>query len=74
MRSQNLQQKEIVISKRAGNIAMLLAAAGSVVEWLFGVNWLFTDIMHATVVIVLMFVLYIAGVAIDAAINKEDGK
>lgn len=66
-----MQQKEIVISKRARNIAMLLAAAGYVVEWLFGASWLFTDIMHAAAVIVLVFVLYIVGVAIDAAVNKE---
>jgi uncharacterized membrane protein len=66
-----MQQREIVINKRAGNIALLLATLGYVVEWVFGVHWLFSSIAHAIAMLVLVIVLYLVGVAIDAATSKE---
>nr|DAP03985.1 MAG TPA: hypothetical protein [Caudoviricetes sp.] len=66
-----MQQREIVINKRAGNIALLLATLGYVVEWVLGVHWLFSSIAHAIAMLVLVVVLYLVGVAIDAATSKE---
>lgn len=66
-----MQQREIVINKRAGNIALLLATLGYVVEWALGVHWLFGSIAHAIAMLVLVIVLYLVGIAIDAATSKE---
>lgn len=64
-------QKEIVINKRAGKIAILIAAVGYVVEWITGVYWLFSSFFHAIAVMVLMVVLYVIGGMVDANIKKR---
>lgn len=64
-----MEQKEIVINKRAFHIGLTVVAIAALVEWVFGFDGIFSKTMTVVVAVVVIGLSYLAGVFIDALIN-----
>lgn len=68
-------QKEVVINKRALHIGLSLVAVAALIEWMFGVDGIFSKSMGVVVAVVILALSYVVGVLIDHAIgDKESDK
>lgn len=67
-----MEQKEVVINKRALHIGLTVTAVAALIEWMLGIDGVFTKIMTVVVAVVILALAYVVGVLIDHAISGED--
>ena len=60
-----MEQKEVVINKRALNIGVTVVAVAALIEWVLGVDGIFTKSMTVVVAVVILALSYVVGVLID---------
>lgn len=70
-----MEQKEVVINKRALHIGLTVTAVAALIEWMLGIDGIFTNSMTVVVAVVILALSYVVGVLIDHAIGgKESDK
>ena len=70
-----MEQREVVINKRALHIGMTVAAVAALIEWMLGIDGIFTKGMNVVVAVVVLALSYMVGVLIDQVIGgKESDK
>lgn len=67
-----MEQKEVVINKRALHIGLTVTAVAALIEWMLGIDGVFTKSMTVVVAVVILALAYVVGVLIDHAISGED--
>lgn len=70
-----MEQKEVVINKRALHIGLTVITVAALIEWMLGIDGIFTKSMTVVVAFVVLMLSYVVGVLIDHAIGgKESDK
>lgn len=64
-----MEQKEVVINKRALHIGLTVTAVAALIEWMLGIDGIFTKSMTVVVAVVILALAYVVGVLIDHAIS-----
>ena len=65
----------MVINKRALHIGLTVTAVAALIEWMLGIDGIFTKSMTVVVSVVILALSYVVGVLIDHAIGgKESDK
>lgn len=67
-----MEQKEVVINKRALHIGLTVTAVAALIEWMLGIDGIFTKSMTVVVAVVILALTYVVGVLIDHAIGGKD--
>lgn len=67
-----MEQKEVVINKRALHIGLTVVAVAALIEWMLGIDGIFTKSMTVVVSVVILALAYVVGVLIDHAISGGD--
>lgn len=67
-----MEQKEVVINKRALHIGLTVTAVAALIEWMLGIDGIFTKSMTVVVAVVILALAYVVGVLIDHAISGGD--
>lgn len=67
-----MEQKEIVINKRALHIGLTVTTVAALIEWMLGIDGIFTKSMTVVVAVVILALTYVVGVLIDHAISGGD--
>lgn len=62
-----MEQKEVVINKRALHIGLTVTAVAALIEWMLGIDGIFTKSMTVVVAVVTLVLAYVVGVLIDHA-------
>lgn len=70
-----MEDKEIVINKRALHIGLTVTAVAALIEWMLGIDGIFTKSMTVVVSVVILALAYVVGVLLDHMFsNKESEK
>lgn len=67
-----MEQKEVVINKRALHIGLTVTTVAALIEWMLGIDGIFTKSMTVVVAVVILALGYVVGVLIDHAIGGKD--
>lgn len=67
-----MEQKEVVINKRALHIGLTVTTVAALIEWMLGIDGIFTKSMTVVVAVVILALAYVVGVLIDHAISGGD--
>lgn len=67
-----MEQKEVVINKRALHIGLTVTAVAALIEWMLGIDGIFTKSMTVVVAAVILVLAYVVGVLIDHVIGGEE--
>ena len=67
-----MEQKEVVINKRALHIGLTVTAVAALIEWMLGIDGIFTKSMTVVVAVVILALAYVVGILIDNAIGGKD--
>lgn len=67
-----MEQKEVVINKRALHIGLTVTAVAALIEWMLGIDGIFTKSMTVVVAVAILALGYVVGVLIDHAIGGKD--
>lgn len=67
-----MEQKEVVINKRALHIGLTVTTVAALIEWMLGIDGIFTKSMTVVVAVVILALAYLVGVLIDHAISGGD--
>ena len=67
-----MEQKEVVINKRALHIGLTVTAVAALIEWMLGIDGIFTKSMTVVVAVVILALAYVVGVLIDYAIGGKE--
>lgn len=67
-----MEQKEVVINKRALHIGLTVTAVAALIELALGIDGIFTKSMTVVVAVVILALAYVVGVLIDHAISGKD--
>lgn len=69
-----MEQKEVVINKRALHIGLTVVAVAALIEWVLGVDGIFSKSMTVIVAFVVLALAYVAGVFLDHLLgSKKEG-
>lgn len=69
-----MEQKEVVINKRALHIGLTVVAVAALIEWVLGVDGIFSKSMTVVVAFVVLALSYVAGVLLDHLFSgKREG-
>lgn len=60
-----MENKEIVINKRALHIGLTVVAVAALIEWVIGIDGIFTKSMTVVVSVVILALAYVVGVLLD---------
>lgn len=60
-----MEQKEVVINRRALNIGVTVVAVAALIEWVLGVDGIFSKTMTVVVAAVILMLSYVVGVLLD---------
>lgn len=71
-----MEQKEVIINKRAMHIGLTVVAVAALIEWVLGVDGIFSKSMTVVVAFVVLALAYVAGAFLDHLfrIKKEGDK
>lgn len=67
-----MEQKEVVINKRALHIGLTVTTVAALIEWMLGIDGIFTKSMTVVVAVVILALAYVVGMLIDHAISGGD--
>lgn len=67
-----MEQKEVVINKRALHIGLTVTTVAALIEWMLGIDGIFTKSMTVVVAVVILALAYVVGALIDHAISGGD--
>lgn len=67
-----MEQKEVVINKRALHIGLTVTAVAALIEWMLGIDGIFTKSMTVVVSVVILALAYVVGVLVDHAIGGKE--
>ena len=67
-----MEQKEVVINKRALHIGLTVTTVAALVEWMLGIDGIFTKSMTVVVAVAILALSYVVGVLIDHAIGSKE--
>lgn len=60
-----MEQKEVVINRRALNIGLTVVAVAALIEWALGIDGIFSKTMTVVVAAVILMLSYVVGVLLD---------
>lgn len=69
-----MEQKEVVINKRALHIGLTVTAVAALIEWVLGVDGIFTKTMTVVVATVILMLSYVVGVLLDHMFSKKESE
>ena len=69
-----MEQKEVVINKRALNIGLTIVAMAALIEWALGIDGIFSESILVVAASVILAQAYVVGVFLDRLLgNKKKG-
>ena len=65
---------EVVINKRAMHIGLTVVAVAALIEWVLGIDGIFTKSMTVVVAAVILALSYVVGVLLDHMFSKKESE
>lgn len=67
-----MEEKEVVINKRAMHIGLTVVAVAALIEWVLGIDGIFSKTMTVVVAAVILMLSYVVGVLLDHMFGKKE--
>ncbi len=69
-----MEQKELVINKRALHIGLTVTAVAALIEWMLGIDGIFSKTMTVVVSAVILMLSYVVGVLLDHMLSGKESE